>query len=206
MSDVRQGGGARGGNGRIVEMVTLQIRGSRPDNRRPALVGGRIDRGLHVRGVLGRDDRPPRRAPRHREPDEGRGPLPAPQRLVVLRQPTIDGGRVEGHPQLPILGVPILLNVAARIAEQRREGGVFLGRPASRHPHQHDAQRGLEGGRLGGFGPIGHRNLRLIELRPGQRGARLRRTKAGEAQAQKRQKMQISGPNAGVVSCHGVIA
>jgi hypothetical protein len=62
-----------------------------------------------------------------RKPDEGRGPLAAPQGLAVLRQPAFDGGAIEGDPQLSIRRGAILLHIAPRVADQRRQRGVLFG-------------------------------------------------------------------------------
>jgi hypothetical protein len=115
-----------------------------------------------------------------------------PQRLAVLRQPAFNGKPVEGEPQLVARGAAALLDVAARIVDERRQRRVVRRRDAACDAHQHDSQRALEGRGLRRFAAFGDRNGRLIQFRAGQRRSAVRATKPGQSQAKNRRRTQIS--------------
>ena len=201
---IREGAGCGAHERRVVEMISRKIRRARPEHRRAALERGGVDGRLELGGVLRGDDRSGLGCRLHRQPHVGRGPFAAPDGLIVLREPAVDGGAVEGHPELIVGGGAVLLHVAARVGDERGERRILLRGPPAGDPHEHDLEGGLERGRLRGLGSVGNGHGRLIEL-----GTRERQAHVGaqdqKSQAQKYRRTQIPPNNALEISCHGVI-
>ncbi len=130
----------------------------------------------------------------------------APKGLAILREPTLYGRPVEGHPHLTVRGTAILLHVAARIADKRRERRVILGRTAAGDANQDDLHGGLEGLGLRRLGAVGQGRSRLIELGASQRKTGMGDAQGSHTQAQNRCRTQISQTKDAEILWHGVIA
>ena len=193
------GGAAQSG---VIQVVSLQVGGTRPLQRQAACGGGGDDGRLELGGILGRHHGAGLAARRHGQPNERGRPLVSPERLAVLREPPLDGGAVERDPELIVRGGPVLLHIAARVGDQRRERRIFIGGAASGDFHQNHLHRLLEGRRLGRLRSVGNRSRGLVKFGAGQRTACVGPAQARGAQAQKHSKMQISDANVAVTLCH----
>ncbi len=87
-----------------------------------------------------------------------------PQGLAILGQPALDGRTIEGHPQLVVGGAAALLNVAARIADQRRQCGILISGTTPGDPHQHGLHGGLKGRAVAAVAAAGNAGGRLIQF------------------------------------------
>src|SRR6202041_2892207 len=143
--DVREGGRCGSVDAGIVQMILLYFRGARPDQGDAAQRCGRVDRRFQFGRILRRDDGAGLGARLGSQPYVGSRPLTAPERLAILRKPTLYGGAIEGDPYLAIRRAAILLDVAARIADQRPQSRVVLRRAVAGDANQDHFHCRLEG-------------------------------------------------------------
>ena len=148
---------------------------------------------------------PDLRAGLHDQPNDGRGPFMAPEGLAILREPAFDGGAVKCHPEWLSGRSPVLLHVVARVADQRRQRRILIGRAPPGDSYQHDLHRRLRRSPSGPYRNARGRDRRLIELGAGQRTACIGQAQAATPKHKNYSKTQISSANVAVVLCHGVI-
>jgi hypothetical protein len=179
--DIREGGRPGTVHAGIVQTISLHVGGARPEQRHAAQHSRRIDCHFQFGRIVGGDDNAGLGTRLGSQPNEGRRSFMAPKRLAILCKPTFDGRTVEGYPHLTVLGAAILLHVAARVVDQRRQRRVILGRATTSDANQHGLHCGLEGRGLRRLRAVGHGRRRLIQFRTGQRERRIPQAECGHA-------------------------
>ena len=192
-------------HGSEIEVISRKVRGARPEHGDAALRRGRTELGFDRRGgVLRRDHRAPLPG-LHGEPHERRGTLASPQGLIVLGEPAVERGTVEGHPELIVGCRTVLLHIAAGAGDERSQRGILVHPTAAGHLDQHGPERCLEGGFLPRLGALGQRGRRLVELDARKRRARIGKAERRGARAHTQPKPQSKPADEGI-SYHDVIA